>query len=205
MAADHAAFFNTSNSKNVFDDRSDAKGPEPEAITLGVIGGKTYAFVGLERMGGIMVYDVTDPAAPTFVTYQLDRDFNVDVALSGAGDLGPEGIVFIDPADQPIPNQAADGLLVVTSEVSGTVTIYGIGAILVSTEETAVASAFSVYPSPSSGGTAYMSSYGVYEVIDLSGKVVNQFKGNSFNADQLTAGVYFVKAANGTSVKFVKR
>ena len=205
LAADYPANFNASNSKNDFDDRSDAKGPEPEAITLGVIGGKTYAFIGLERMGGIMVYDVTDPMAPVFVHYQLDRNFAVDPSLPAAGDLGPEGIIFIDPADQPVSGQSSDGLIVVTSEVSGTVTIYGLGSIVVSTDESAIASSFSVYPSPSYGGTAYVSTYGNYEILDLSGKTVAQFTGNRFNADQLTAGVYFVNTVNGPSVKFVKQ
>lgn len=47
--------------ENDFDSRSDAKGPEPEGITLGEVNGRTYAFIGLERIGGVMVYDVTPP------------------------------------------------------------------------------------------------------------------------------------------------
>ncbi|MGZ8219391.1 choice-of-anchor I family protein, partial [Methylomagnum sp.] len=46
----------------VFDDRSDNKGPEPEGVTVGVIGGKTYAFVALERAHLSLVFDITDPA-----------------------------------------------------------------------------------------------------------------------------------------------
>ena len=53
--------FNASNDSNKEDGRSDDKGPEPEALTLGQIG-RTYAFIGLERVGGIMVYDITTPA-----------------------------------------------------------------------------------------------------------------------------------------------
>ena len=55
------ANFNASNNNSTFDDRSDNKGPEPEAVTVGEIGGRTYAFIGLERVGGIVMYDVTDP------------------------------------------------------------------------------------------------------------------------------------------------
>ena len=58
--------FNASGENETFDERSDDKGSEPEALTLAEIDGRTYAFLGLERIGGIMVYDVTDPAAPSF-------------------------------------------------------------------------------------------------------------------------------------------
>ena len=60
-AAAAPAYFNASNNNSTFDDRSDNKGPEPEAITVGEIDGRTYAFIGLERTGGIVMYDVTDP------------------------------------------------------------------------------------------------------------------------------------------------
>ena len=53
--------FNSSGENDTFDERSDDKGPEPEAVALGEIDGRTYAFVGLERIGGIMVWDITDP------------------------------------------------------------------------------------------------------------------------------------------------
>ena len=62
------AFFNSDHGASSFDNRSDDKGPEPEGVTLGKVGGRTYAFVGLERIGGVVVYDITDPARPQFVT-----------------------------------------------------------------------------------------------------------------------------------------
>jgi 2',3'-cyclic-nucleotide 2'-phosphodiesterase (5'-nucleotidase family)/DNA-binding beta-propeller fold protein YncE len=121
--------FNSDNDENdTGDARSDAKGPEPEAITVGQIGDRFYAFVGLERVGGVMVYDVTDPANATFVDYVNNRDFSVDAQLGdgspnpAAGDLGPEGIVFISPADSP----TGRALLAVSNEVSGTVSVYGV-------------------------------------------------------------------------------
>ncbi|MCD0504316.1 choice-of-anchor I family protein, partial [Bordetella petrii] len=96
-------WFNSGHDETLFDDRSDNKGPEPEGIALGKIGDKTYAFVGLERIGGIMVYDITDPAAPGFITYVNSRDFSVDSAADpgAAGDLGPEGLAFVPAADSP--------------------------------------------------------------------------------------------------------
>ncbi|MGJ3245070.1 MAG: choice-of-anchor I family protein [Elainellaceae cyanobacterium] len=117
-------FFNADNTDNEFDNRSDNKGPEPEGVVLGEVYGSTFAFIGLERIGGIMVYDVSDPVAPSFVQYINNRQFNADedTLETGVddGDLGPEGLTFIDAKDTPggIP------LLVVSNEVSGTTTVY---------------------------------------------------------------------------------
>ncbi|MCB0844790.1 MAG: T9SS type A sorting domain-containing protein, partial [Bacteroidetes bacterium] len=115
--------FNSGNDENdSFDSRSDDKGPEPEGLTLGQIGNRTYAFIGLERMGGIMVYDVTVPTSPSFITYYNNRDFSADAESDTVGDLGPEGILFIPAWNSP----NGEPLLVVTNEVSGTTTIYQI-------------------------------------------------------------------------------
>ncbi len=93
-----------------FDDtRSDNKGAEPEGITIGTVGGKTYAFVGLERSHGTMVFDVTNPADVTYTNY-----------LARAGDLNPEGGLFIPAAE----NGTGSDLLVVSNEVSSTLTTY---------------------------------------------------------------------------------
>ncbi|MBL7796857.1 MAG: choice-of-anchor I family protein, partial [Saprospiraceae bacterium] len=54
-----APIFNADNEGNGFKGRSRAKGPEPEGVALAQIAGKTYAFVTLERIGGVMTYDVT--------------------------------------------------------------------------------------------------------------------------------------------------
>ena len=61
------------------ENRSDDKGPEPENLSIGTVGSRTYAFIGLERVGGVAVYDITDPAAATFATYVNNRDFSVSV------------------------------------------------------------------------------------------------------------------------------
>ncbi|WP_204152379.1 choice-of-anchor I family protein [Leptolyngbya sp. CCY15150] len=115
--------FNANNDENgSFESRSDNKGPEPEGVTLGQINGRTYAFIGLERIGGVMVYDITDPSAAEFVEYINPRDFAGDAAAGMAGPLGPEGLVFISAQDSP----TGFPLLVVSNEVSGSTTIFSI-------------------------------------------------------------------------------
>ena len=118
-------FFNSTHTESNLEGRSDDKGPEPEALTVAAIDGRTYAFVGFERIGGIAAFDITDPAAATFVTYLNNRDFAVSAetdGLAGAGDLGPESISFIAAADSP----TGDPLLAVGNEVSGTTTLFRI-------------------------------------------------------------------------------
>jgi 2',3'-cyclic-nucleotide 2'-phosphodiesterase (5'-nucleotidase family) len=128
-ALDYPLDFNSDNDENdSFDSRSDAKGPEPEGVTIGQVGDSIYAFIGLERVGGIAVYDVTEPANAEFVQYINNRDFRVeDVEASltsedPVGDLGPEGLAFISAEDSPtgVP------LLAVGNEVSGTTTLYDV-------------------------------------------------------------------------------
>jgi hypothetical protein len=78
--------FNASHDNNTADGRSAAKGPEPEGVVVAQFGTRHFAFIGLERVGGVMVYDVTIPGGASFVTYFNPR--------SGAtGDRGPEGLV----------------------------------------------------------------------------------------------------------------
>lgn len=120
-------FFNSGHDEgNALDSRSDAKGPEPEGIAVGTVGTKTYAFIGLERFGGVLIYDVTTPTAPTRVDYLNTRevwDMDPDATnLANFGDLGPEGLVFIAASDSP----NGKDLLVVGNEVSGTTTAYSL-------------------------------------------------------------------------------
>lgn len=120
-AAAFPADFNATNDENAtFDDRSDNKGPEPEGLAVGDAFGTQYVFVGLERIGGLMVWSLDDPTAPELWGYVNPRDFAGDAEAGTADDLGPEGVLFIDAADSPTGNP----LVVVTSEISGTVSIY---------------------------------------------------------------------------------
>lgn len=119
------AQFNSNHETNgSFDTRSDDKGPEPEGVAVGKIKGRWFAFVVLERIGGVVAFDITDPQAPRFVEYVNNRDFAGDAAAGTAGDLGPEGIDFVTAAGSPTGRP----LLVVGNEVSGTTTVYEVAA-----------------------------------------------------------------------------
>ena len=108
-------YFNSSNDEIGLDNRSAKKGPEPEDVKVGKIGDEVFAFIGLERIGGVMMYNITDPANAQFVDYLNLRDFSEDVA----GDVSPEGMAFV-PGKKP--------QLIVGHEVSGTVTVLNISA-----------------------------------------------------------------------------
>jgi hypothetical protein len=75
-----------------FDTRSDDKGPEPEALTIGQFGSSLLAFVGLERQNGLMVYDITDVNNPTFVSYLNSQT---------DGLISPESMVYIPAGQSP--------------------------------------------------------------------------------------------------------
>lgn len=121
--------FNPGSTNNTQDDRSDAKGPEPEALVVYTLGAKTFATVGLERQGGLLTYNITTPTAPVFVEYVTNRRFiaadlraDVETGSASDGDLAPEGIVFVSAAESP----NGKPLLIVASETSGTTTVYEI-------------------------------------------------------------------------------
>lgn len=119
-----ATYFNSGHDEGgAFDSRSDAKGPEPEGLTVGTIGDKTFAFIGFERFGGVAVYDITDPKNPTLEDYLNTRTewaSDPETNLAAAGDLGPEGLAFVAAADAP----NGKPLLLVGNEVSGTTVVY---------------------------------------------------------------------------------
>jgi DNA-binding beta-propeller fold protein YncE len=129
----HGELFNTNHTVVEGDSRSDDKGPEPEAVTIGQVGDKTYAFISAERLSGIFVYDVTNPYDAQFVDYFHNRNFDavyeidddaVPAEVSGdyqqAGDLGPESLVFVPAAD----SATGQALLLMANEVSGSLTVF---------------------------------------------------------------------------------
>lgn len=112
-------YFNASNNNTKLDNRSGKKGPEPEDVKIGQIGNRTYAFIGIERVSGIMMYDITKPNAPVFVQYFNERDFSENIK----GDVSPEGLTFI-PASTSSTRLPT---LLAAHEVSGTVTAFTFG------------------------------------------------------------------------------
>jgi uncharacterized protein len=112
-AAQVPTLFNSDGLAATFDSRSDNKGPEPEGVTIGVINNRTYAFVGLERTGDVIVYDVSNPIAPQFVQY-----------INIPEDTGVEGLTFVSAADSP----TGKPLLITANEVSKTVGVFEVNA-----------------------------------------------------------------------------
>ena len=113
--------FNASNDSNDGDDRSDDKGPEPEAVEIASIKSNTLAYIALERVGGVTLYNITNPQNAQFVQYINPRDFTVAdgvVEDNMAGLLGPEDLKFITQDD--------DMYLLVSNEVSGTLSVYSV-------------------------------------------------------------------------------
>ncbi|MEC2075101.1 choice-of-anchor I family protein [Metabacillus fastidiosus] len=115
--------FNANNTEDELDSRSDDKGPEPESVIVGNVKGKNYAFIGLERTGGIMVYDVTNPEKPRFNTYISSRTFNGGKVTASSNDVAPEGLTFISASDSP----TGQDLLLAAHEVTGTIAVYSLG------------------------------------------------------------------------------
>ncbi len=131
-AAYFPSYFNCSNDDNAYDSRSPKKGPEPENVTVGTVDGNTYAFVALERIGGIMVYDITDPEQIAYVNYINTRDFSEDPENADpeenpdfflTGDIAPEGLYFVSSENSP----SNTPILLAAFEVSGTVAAYSVG------------------------------------------------------------------------------
>lgn len=119
------AFNATNDETPSFDNRSDDKGPEPEYVTIGEVGPHTFAFVGLERIGGVMTFDVTDPQDVRFVDYVNNRNWDVEVDgeyVEGMGDLGAEGVEFVAAEDSP----SGTPLVIVGNEVSGSTTVFDV-------------------------------------------------------------------------------
>tara|TARA_R110002020_G_scaffold454448_1_gene669973 strand:- start:104117 stop:106273 length:2157 start_codon:yes stop_codon:yes gene_type:complete len=199
----YGQIFNATNDENAFKNRSDDKGPEPEAVIVKEINEELYAFVGMERIGGIAVFKISDPANPTFETYQNSRDNTVD-ATSDLGDLAPEGIIYISPDD----NDTGKGLIVVANEVSATISVYTLDNNL-SIDELKMAkndTALKIYPNPSNQEQVFFDKPANFKLYDISGKQIMQAENAAYiNTTSLKSGIYIVKNDNGASTKLVVR
>uniref|UniRef100_A0AAU6WP60 Choice-of-anchor I domain-containing protein n=1 Tax=Chryseobacterium endophyticum TaxID=1854762 RepID=A0AAU6WP60_9FLAO len=170
IAANHPLIFNADNESNTVKSRSRAKGPEPEGIALGNINGQTYAFITLERTGGVMVYNITDPNNPTFTDYKHSR-----MTSAYGGDNGPEGITYIAPSN----TTTGKGYVIVANEISGTLSMYEVaGANTLATGEVKTEKpTFNMFPNPvAKGNTLYFNRAQDYELYDMSGKLLSKEK-----------------------------
>ena len=191
--------FNASNDNNGFKNRSDNKGPEPEGVIVKQIGDQFYAFILLERIGGMMVYNVTDPVNPVFLQYVNSRG-----TVPGdpeSGDLGPEGVVFVEPADSP----TGKALVILSNEVSATLSIFSLDNVVLSVNDNELASNenFKIYPNPAEE-IIFLSKPDSYTVFDMLGRVViSKGETASLNVSNLNSGTYIIKNAAGTTQKLV--
>ncbi len=150
-----AAFFNASNSTGAatLKNRSDDKGPEPEGVATAFIDGSSYLFVSLERVGGVLTFNVDDPANPIYVGYYNNR------TTAGSGpDLGAEGIIRISAEASPNGNE----IVILANEVSSTLSIYQIntcaqlsGAEMVASNDTICAGETTVLSFQPTTGTTF--------------------------------------------------
>jgi hypothetical protein len=196
----YGAIFNASNSNNSFKNRSDNKGVEPENVIVKEINGNYYTFIILERIGGVMAYDVTNPSAPVFLEYENNRDATPGGQESG--DLGPEGIVYIAPED----SGTGKALLVLSNEVSATLSIYELSNITLSTQDFDLNDlSFKVYPNPVDS-LLEADQVGDYTIFNLNGQKLIEIKNSSkIDVQSLSRGIYIIKNEKGNSLKFIKR
>ena len=131
-AAEFPEYFNSGHDEAGLDKRSHKKGVEPESVSVLETNGKIYAIVGLERMGGIMVYDISDPDNAAYADYLNVRGFSQTITdLSKLGDLGPEGICTVSAENSPTGN----AMILVANEISGTVTVAQIEKVVTDNDD----------------------------------------------------------------------
>jgi len=195
-AATLPTLFNADHEDNVAKGRSRAKGPEPEGVTTAQIGTETFAFISLERVGGVMVYNITDPNNVSFVDYKNSRSTS-----AYAGDHGPEGIIYIKPENSPTNN----GYVLVANEISGTITIFEVDSHDLSVPGTGnPQKTFAIFPNPSANGLVYFNRTASYELYDVSGKILSAAEdAQTIDTSSLSTGVYFVKTSEGITKKLV--
>ncbi|WP_052467039.1 choice-of-anchor I family protein [Psychroserpens damuponensis] len=194
----YGALFNASNSNNTFKNRSDNKGPEPEGVTVAQIDGEFYAFITLERVGGFMTYNVTNPENPVFESYVNNRDLGNDEG----GDLGPEGILYISPEDSP----SNTALIVLSNEVSSTVSVYSLDKVKLSSNEiSSTDNNLKLFPNPSAANqTVFFNKLVDVTLFDIQGRVItSQLQTGSLKIPNVISGTYILKTNTGETKKII--
>ncbi len=210
IAAKLPTYFNSNHTdNNSFKGRSDDKGPEPEAIEFATLGNDLFVLIGLERIGGIIVYEINDPKSPKFVSYFNYRNFMVDPKSPQTGDLGIEDIKFISADKSPIKKP----LVLVGNEVSGTVSLFSINEILSANRENVVHNGFKVSPNPSAASNVWIEfpveGAADIQLTDITGRVVltkeNMYgKNYTLDINNLTNGVYFASLLQNNNIYLQK-
>ena len=175
--------FNVSNSNTNFKNRSDNKGPEPEGAAVTEIEGQFYVFITLERVGGFMTYNVTEPMNPVFEKYINNRDLGNDEG----GDLAPEGIIYVKPENSP----NATALVIMANEVSSTLSFDTLNAKTLSIDKFTInTEGFRMYPNPSkSNQTIYFNRLVSISIFDIQGReVMSHTDIMNIQLPELTAG-----------------
>lgn len=195
-AANLPTLYNADHEDNVAKGRSRAKGPEPEGVTVAQIGTETFAFISLERVGGVMVYNITNPNNVTFVDYKNSRSTS-----AYAGDHGPEGITYIKPENSP----TGTGYVLVANEISGTITIFEVDTNALSASNfNSDSKTFAIFPNPSQNGIVYFNRVSDYELFDISGKKISGEKeALTIDTSNLLKGIYLVKTGEGIIKKLI--
>lgn len=196
-AATLPTLFNADHEDNVAKGRSRAKGPEPEGVTTAQIGSQTFAFISLERVGGVMVYNVTDPNNVTFVDYKNSRSTS-----AYTGDHGPEGITYIRPEN----SATGKPYVLVANEISGTITIFEVDLNTLATPDFQNNPAtFVMFPNPTNNsGMVYFNRTADIEIFDISGKaILSQKQAQTIDTSNLSSGIYVVKTSEGITKKLI--
>ena len=145
-----------------------------------------------------MVYDVTTPNSPVFLQYLNSRG-----AIPGAdesGDLGPEGVVFVSAEESP----TGVALLVISNEVSATLSIYSLDNVLSAKDQEFINSnAFIMYPNPVAN-EVFFNKVDDYQLFDMSGRLVRSVKQTqSLKVNDLQSGLYLLKNSTDQSQKLI--
>lgn len=191
IASEETALFNEDDGE--LDGRSDDKGGEPEAVSIGTIDGKTYAFIGLERQSSILMYDITDPNDVEFITYYKGN--------RTSGDRAPEIIKFVPAADSP----NSKNLLLVGYELSGSLGIIQIDGSILGISETVAENDFKMYPNPVIDADLNFNKSLSGSIYNINGQEIRKFENkNGLNVSQLTSGVYIIKTKEHGVKRFLK-
>jgi hypothetical protein len=192
IIANHPTFstlFNASNTIGTpaLKNRSDDKGPEVEGIAVHQFNGHTYVFAALERVGGVVIFNVDNPAIPIYVGYANNRS----AGNPNGPDLGAEGIIVIDAQDSP----NGQNLVLLANEVSSTLSIYQMNTCAVASGAVIAAANNNICSGQSINLNINSLSNITYQWI-VNNQVVTGATSNTFNAT--IAGTYKVAVQNST-------